>query len=95
MLKGQDQDWITGFKVYLTDNQKLTQKKILLKKKKINKNSDTRIYPVSRIIDRLVDCIFSKKETYPNFKDGYRTQYLVENAIKSHKYKSKWIKLQN
>jgi predicted dehydrogenase len=95
MLKGQDQDWITGFKVYLTDNQKLTQKKILLKKKKINKNSDTRIYPVSKIIDRLVDCIFSKKETYPNFKDGYRTQYLVENAIKSHKYKSKWIKLQN
>ena len=27
ILKGKDQDWITGFKVYLTDNQKLTQKK--------------------------------------------------------------------
>ena len=37
ILKGKDQYWITGFKVYLTDNQKLTQKKILLKKKKLIK----------------------------------------------------------
>ena len=93
--KDKDKDWITGFKVYAIDNKKLIKKRIFLKKKKINKNYDTRIYPVSKIINRLVDSIFSKKETFPNFKAGYRTQYLVENAIKSHKYKSKWIKLQN
>ena len=73
----------------------IKKKNFFLKKKKIKKNIDTRIYPVSKIINRLIDCIISKKQAFPNFNDGFRSQYLVENAIKSHMYNGKWIKLRS
>ena len=95
ILEAKDEDWITGFKVYTANNKKYKKKKIFFKKRKIKKNIDTRIYPVSKIINRLIDCIIYKKQTFPNFNDGFRAQYLVENAIKSHMYNGKWIKLKN
>ena len=50
--------------------------------------------PPTIVAPNLIDdCIISKKQTFPNFHDGFRAQYLVENAIKSHMYNGKWIKL--
>ncbi len=93
-LESKGNDWVTEFKLY-TINKKLVKKNILIKKrKKINK-LDARTYLVSKIVNRLIKSILLKQQTFPSFKSGFRTQYLVENAIKSHKYKNKWIKLKS
>ena len=94
-LESKGNDWVTDFKLY-TINKKLVKKNILIKKKRNNLNKlDARIYPVSKIVNRLIKSIFLKKDAFPNFKSGFRTQYLVENAIKSHKCKNKWIKFKS
>ena len=59
-LESKGNDWVSDFKLY-TINKKLVKKRIYIKKKVINKNFDTRIYPVSKIIDIVEDSLVLEK----------------------------------
>ena len=93
ILENKSKDWINDFDLYTIKKKSLLKNKVFFKKKIIRKNEDSRLFPVSQIVNRLVEWILLKKKTMPNFEDGHRVQCLIDAAIKSNKLNGKWINL--
>jgi predicted dehydrogenase len=47
--------------------------------------ADDRVAPVSRLAQRFLDAIEQRGSVSPNFSDGYRVQFLLDAARRSHK----------
>ena len=93
ILENKSKDWVNDFDLYTIKRKSLLKNKVFFKKKIIRKNEDSRLFPVSQIVNRLVEWILLKKKTMPNFEDGHRVQCLIDAAIKSNKLNGKWINL--
>ena len=63
------------------------------KKNNIKHNQDSRLFLVSKIVNRLIEKILFKKDMIPNFKNGHRVQQLIESTLKSSQSNGKWINL--
>ena len=48
-----------------------------------NEHDDSRVSPVAELTDRFVNWILEDKPARPNFRDGYRTQFLLSEAYRS------------
>ena len=92
ILENRENDWVKGFKLLTINNSK---KKYINLKKINKKNVDSRIYPVSKIVNKLVNWIIYKKKGNPNFKSAVRVQYLIEKSLLSNKLKGKWVNAKN
>jgi len=93
ILENKTEDWVNGFNLYTFKRKSLLQKKIFFKKNNIKHNQDSRLFLVSKIVNRLIEKILFKKDMIPNFKNGHRVQQLIESALKSSQSNGKWINL--
>ena len=55
---------------------------------------DGRIAPVSRMVNRFINAIETGGTTTPGFAEGYRVQYLIDAARRSHS-EGRWIGVDN
>ena len=92
ILENRKNDWVKDFKLQTIDNKK---KKNINVKYKNKKKTDSRIYPVSKIVNKLVNWVIYKKKESPNFKSAVRVQYLIEKSLLSNKLKGRWVSAKN
>ena len=92
ILENRENDWVKGFKLLTINNSK---KKYINLKKINKKNVDSRIYPVSKIVNKLVNWVIYKKKESPNFKSAVRVQYLIEKSLLSNKLNGRWVSAKN
>ncbi len=84
MLVNTDADYMRGFALWHAGRPATALQRIEVSDPLDDPKQDGRIAPVSRLVTRFLDAIEQGSSCIPNFAAGYRAQYLIDAARRSH-----------
>src|SRR5205807_5058189 len=89
-LSNHTPDYFRGFQLRLARPGDNALNRVAVEDADEEQFSDARILPVSRLVQRLIDACESERYPSPGAAEGYRVQYLIDVARRSHA-SGRWI----